>query len=134
MKELRLSFQGIMNFTYTLIKPPDGQWGAIQADGTWSGMVTLLQNEIIDIAPTDFTVTQERSAVMTFANPITQIYHALFIKNPTETYNYTAYTEPMHWIAWVGLLVFIALVPPLLFLTTRYDILDIFICLFTLLI
>ena len=108
-----------MNFTYTLILPPDGNWGAIQPDGSWNGMVKMLADQEIDIAPTDFTVTQERSAVMTFANPITQIYHALFIKNPTETFNYTAYTEPMHWIAWVGLLAFIAVVPPLLFLTTK---------------
>ena len=108
-----------MNFTYTLIKPPDGQWGAIQADGTWSGMVTLLQNEIIDIAPTDFTVTQERSAVMTFANPITQIYHALFIKNPTGTFNYMAYIEPVHYKGWIMIAVFCILTPPFLHITTQ---------------
>ena len=61
----------------------------------------------------------ERSAVMTFANPITQIYHSLFVQNPSETFNYMAYIEPMHWLAWVGLLVFIALVPPLLYLTAK---------------
>ena len=48
-----------MNFTYTLIKPPDGQWGAIQSDGSWSGTVNLLANEIIDIGVTDFTITKE---------------------------------------------------------------------------
>ena len=108
-----------MNFTYTLIKPPDGQWGAIQKDGSWTGQVNLLATQRIDIAATDFTVTQERSAVMTFASPITQIYHSLFIKNPTETFNYMAYIEPMHWLAWVGIFVLIRLLPPLLFMTTR---------------
>jgi hypothetical protein len=48
-----------MNFTYTLIKPPDGQWGSIQADGTWSGMVNLLANQEIDIATAPFTLTEE---------------------------------------------------------------------------
>ena len=109
-----------MNFTYSLIKPPDGQWGAIQPDGSWSGMVNLLASQEIDIAATDFTVTEERSIVMTFATPITQIYHSLFIKNPTETFNYMAYIEPMHWLTWVGLLVLITTVPPLLFLTAKY--------------
>ena len=112
--------QQVMNFTYDLEQPPDGQWGAIQPDGTWSGMVEMLRLGKIDIATTDFTVTQERSAVMTFVNPLTQIYHALFIKNPSESYNFTAYTEPMHWLAWVILLVFIALAPPFLFFNTRY--------------
>ena len=37
-----------MNFTYTLGKPPDGQWGAKQDDGSWSGMVGELQNQRAD--------------------------------------------------------------------------------------
>ena len=108
-----------MNFTYTLIKPPDGQWGTIQPDGTWSGMVNLLANQDIDIAAAPFTVTQDRSVVMTFASPITQIYHALFIKNPAETFNIMAYIEPMHWLSWVGIFILIVFVPPFLFMTTR---------------
>ena len=113
------SLQGIMNFTYTLIKPPDEQWGSIQPDGTWSGMVKLLAKQDIDIATTDFTVTQERSAVLTFASPITQIYHTLFIKNPAEKFNFMAYIEQFHWLAWVGLLILLATVPPILFLSIR---------------
>ena len=74
---------------------------------------------VIFTAPTDFTVTNARSKVITFISPINKIYHALFIKNPSETYNYAAYTEPMHWLAWVSLLVFIAVVPPILFITAR---------------
>ena len=108
-----------MNFTYTLIKPPDGQWGAIQPDGTWNGMISLLANQDIDIAANEFTVTQVRSTVMTFANPITQIYHALFIKNPAETFNIMAYIEPMHWLTWVGVFVLLATMPPLLYLAVR---------------
>ena len=108
-----------MNFTYTVIKPPDGQYGAIQPDGTWSGMVNLLANQDIDLAAAPFTVTQDRSVVMTFASPITQIYHALFIKNPAERFNLMAYIEPMHWLAWVGLFIVLATAPPLLYLAIR---------------
>ena len=70
-----------MNFTYTLIKPPDETWGAIQPD-----------------IGAPFIVTQQRSVVMTFASPITQIYHTLFIKNPAEKNNFLAYIEPMNWL------------------------------------
>ena len=108
-----------MNFTYTLIKPPDGQWGSIQPDGTWNGMINLLANQDIDIATTDFTVTEERSAVMTFTSPISQGYHSLFVKNPAESYNVMAYIKPMHWFAWICLFVLLATVPPLLYLTVR---------------
>ena len=108
-----------MNFTYTLIKPPDGQWGAIQSDGSWNGMINLLANQDIDIGATEFTVTQERSTVMTFATPITEIYHSFFVKNPAETFNFLAYIEPMHWLTWVSMLVLLATMPPLLYLAVR---------------
>ena len=38
-----------MNFTYTVTKPADRQWGAIQKDGSWNGMIGLLATEKIDI-------------------------------------------------------------------------------------
>ena len=108
-----------MNFTYTVIKPPDGEYGVIQPDGTWSGMVKLLANQDIDIATTTFAVTQERSTVITFASPIFDTYYSLFIKNPAEIFNIMAYIEPMHWLTWVGMLVLLATVPPLLYLAVR---------------
>ena len=109
-----------MNFTYTLIKPPDGQWGTLQPDGTWSGMVNLLANQDIDIAATLFAVTKERSTVVAFTDTISESYHSLFIKNPAETFNLMAYIDPMHWLTWIGLFVLLATVPPLLYLAVRY--------------
>ena len=82
-------------------------------------MVKLLADQDVDIATTDFTVTRERSAVMTFASPVGQIYHSLFIKNPAETFNFLAYIEPMHWLVWVCLFVLLATLPPLLYLAIR---------------
>ena len=114
-----ISLQELMNFTYTVIEPPDGQYGALQPDGTWSGMVKLLANQDIDIATTTFAVTQERSTVITFASPMFEVYYALFIKNPAEIFNIMAYIEPMHWLTWVGMLVLLATVPPLLYLAVR---------------
>ena len=58
--------------------------------------------------------------MMTFASPITQIYHSLFVQNPSETFNYMAYIEPMHWIAWAGLIGWCLVAPPFLFLPCRF--------------
>ena len=38
-----------MNFTYEVRKSPDGQYGAIQPDGSWNGMIRELQFERADI-------------------------------------------------------------------------------------
>ena len=114
-----ISLQELMNFTYTVIEPPDGQYGALEPDGTWNGIVKLLANQDIDIGVTTFAVTQERSTVITFASPIYETYFSLFIKNPSETFNIMAYIEPMHLLAWVGMFVLLATVPPLLYLAVR---------------
>ena len=37
-----------LNFTYKYVPPPDNAWGSLQNDGTWNGMVGLVQKEIVD--------------------------------------------------------------------------------------
>ena len=69
---------------------------------------------------TDFTVTRARSDVITFAQPITQIYHSLFIQNPSGTFNYMAFIEPMNSMSWLFVGVFCIFAPIGLFLTTRF--------------
>ena len=41
-------FSETLNFTYTFIPPPDGAWGVLQEDGTWNGMINLIQKEEVD--------------------------------------------------------------------------------------
>ena len=86
-------------------------------DCTW----TLIWFPIFFVAVTDFTVTQARSNVITFCQPITQIYHSLFIKNPSGTFNYMAFIEPMHYLAWIAVILLCLSAPPFLYLTTRYN-------------
>ena len=117
--EVVFALQEIMNFTFTLIQPPDMQWGALQADGSWSGMVNLLNTQQIDFA-TDFQVTHARSKVITFAQPIRETYHSLFIQNPSNTLNYMAYVEPLHYLAWMLVGMFCLVTPIFIFLIAKY--------------
>jgi hypothetical protein len=43
----------------------------------------------------------------------------LFIQNPVETYNYKAYSDPLHYFSWIALAIFCLFVPPILFLIIR---------------
>ena len=47
--EVFFALQSVLNFTFTLTKSPDGQWGALQTDGSWTGMVRELQDKRADI-------------------------------------------------------------------------------------
>jgi hypothetical protein len=39
----------VRNFTYTVHKPSDGNWGTINSDNSWNGMVGLLAAQTADI-------------------------------------------------------------------------------------
>ena len=69
------------------------------------------------VAP--LTVTKSRSTVVTFMEPIIYIHYSVFIKNPSETFNFVAYIEPMHYLAWAFVIIFSIMTPPFLYLAVR---------------
>ena len=56
--------QALFNSTYTIRQPPDNAWGAIQSDGTWSGMVRMLQDHIIDIGTSGISRSRQCTLVL----------------------------------------------------------------------
>ena len=42
--------QESLNFTITMARPPDGEWGVLDLSGNWSGMVGMLKRNEVDIA------------------------------------------------------------------------------------
>ena len=71
-------------------------------------------NEEIDIGIADFTITSDRNAVVDFLPVIIEGFIQIFIKNPTDNRNWMAYLEPVTWWAWLGILSFILLAPPII--------------------
>ena len=133
-----------MNFTYTLIKPSDGQWGVLK-NGIWTGMIGALDRRLIDIgniylvlnrgiiflwksfkkllftlscyifvAPVPFGVTFARGQVISFSNLINTDHYKLFIRNPDTTINFQSYSEPLHYISWSVIGIFCLILPPFL--------------------
>ncbi len=70
----------------------------------------LLRDEI-DIAPAEFTVTALRSKAVDFLLPVTESHQKIFVKNPAESFNWTAFLEPLEWSCWGVIVIFIAVVP-----------------------
>ena len=65
-----------MNLTYSIKK--SNQWGSF-INGSWNGMVGMIQRGIADIAVADLTVTKERSSVVDFLPSIMETNEELFI-------------------------------------------------------
>ena len=108
-----------LNFSYTVTKPPDGEWGVLQSDGSWSGMVGQLETKEVDLAVADFTITEERSKAITFSTLLDEIYHAIIIQNPVNAYHYEAYTSALTNETWLMILAWIVATPPILFIASR---------------
>jgi hypothetical protein len=65
-------------------------------------------------------MTVERSSVISFSHPLTEVYHSVFIKNPVGTYNFGVYTEPLAYVSWFAIIIFCIAVPPVVFFIIRY--------------
>ena len=72
-----------------------------------------IRNEI-DIALSDFTLTRERTWVIDYPPVIEEAIIRLYIKNPAESLNWMAYTEPVMNMAWMGIVCFLLITPPIM--------------------
>lgn len=105
---------GTMNFTYSFQAPADNAWGGKQPDGSWNGMIHMVQSELVDFAPTSLIQTKERSVVTSWTVPLLFSYQSIFIKNPANVYNYTAFLEPLTSMSWLAIGLFLVAITPFL--------------------
>ena len=49
--------QTTLNFTSTIVRPPDGTWGATDATGQWGGMVGMVYRNEVDFALGEPTIS-----------------------------------------------------------------------------
>ena len=61
-----------------------------------------------------FIVTSARSKVISFTLTLMSDYHLLYIKHPSDSMNYESYTEPFHYVTWLGIGLFCIVFPPFL--------------------
>ncbi len=105
--------QSILNFTYTIHMPPDGEWGAKRSDGSWTGVIGQLAAREVDVAAADFRITALRGPVVDFLPPIDDPHMRLFIANPAESFNWYAYVRPYPRITWGAIALAVLVLPPL---------------------
>lgn len=88
-----LTLKEITNFTYTCRRVKDGEWGAA-VDGHWTGMIGEVSDGTAEIAVAPLTVTQKRSAVVSYLIPLIVTNYRIILKRPTnEDYMWTVYTK-----------------------------------------
>ena len=58
-----------------------------------------------------FGLTQARSEVVDYLPTLMESYQQIFIQNPAESLDWTAYLKPLSSLAWVSVGVFLFLTP-----------------------
>ncbi|XP_067682378.1 glutamate receptor ionotropic, kainate 2-like isoform X4 [Haliotis asinina] len=106
LQELAATF----NFTYEVSEPPDGEYGRI-FNGSWTGVVGLLERREVDMAVAPLTVTQEREKVMDFVYPYYYDTGAALYKLPDKmSKKWLTLIRPFKWEVFLCLgIVFISM-------------------------
>ncbi|GLH02752.1 Uncharacterized protein GBIM_08731 [Gryllus bimaculatus] len=71
-----------LNFTTELYEAKENEWGSIQEDGTWSGMIGMILNNKVDAGVNSFLVTPARASVIDFITPLVTSKAGVFIRIP----------------------------------------------------
>ena len=73
------------------------------------------------LAPTSLIQTVARTESASWAIPLVFSYQAIFIKNPVNVYNYESYVEPMAYLSWGIVIIFLLFTPPFLYFGFSYN-------------
>ena len=98
-----------MNFSTRISLPPDGKWGGLKEDGSWSGLVGGLIENRSQIAITSLYKTQGRSQVIEFAKPYAEDVVRIFIKYPQREASWTTFIGTFHPHVWLSLFILVVL-------------------------
>ena len=66
-----------------------------------------------------FLMTYERSLAVTFTHRLQTIDNGLFIRNPKDSYNFGAYTDPMVSAVWIIITILSIVCALALYITTQ---------------
>ncbi|XP_012936163.1 glutamate receptor ionotropic, delta-2 [Aplysia californica] len=86
-----------LNFTYSFKEPADNEWGSVKSDGTFTGIVGMLEKLEIDISVAAFITTPERERVMEATFPFYYDNVGVLYRRPDPAENmWKTYLHPFH--------------------------------------
>ena len=106
-----------LNFSTKITLPPDGNWGGLLEDGTWSGLVGGLIENRSQIAITSLYETQGRSQVIDFSKAYAEDIVRIFIKYPQREASWTTFIETFHTHVWLCLFLLVLLLMMCLYIS-----------------
>ncbi|XP_076061232.1 putative glutamate receptor [Oratosquilla oratoria] len=81
-------------FCYEYVKSSDGLWGSPTPNGSWFGLMGILQRKEADIALGPFALSYQRAQVAEFTVPLIQTEHAITYKTPSRESDILGFVKP----------------------------------------
>ncbi len=96
------------NFTVEWVVPNDGAYGSQGSDGSWNGMVRLLQDKKVDMSAALLSLSLSRNKVISYLSPYLESKSTLLVndktlKASTGSINVSGYVSVFDGPAWICL-------------------------------
>ena len=88
---MAVSLANLCNFSLQLEEVD--VYGALQDDGSWTGIVEKLRTHELDIGIADISITKERAEVIDFSVGLLNAEYVLFMKTSGEVIKWLTYIE-----------------------------------------
>ncbi|XP_066984755.1 probable glutamate receptor [Macrobrachium rosenbergii] len=93
-------FSAMMGFSYEILRPEGALWSARLPNGSFIGMVGMLEREEVEFALGPFFATDEREAVCDFTVPVYGDYYAIFMIRPKLSNDISGFVKPFTPLVW----------------------------------
>ncbi|MPC24171.1 glutamate receptor ionotropic, kainate 1-like [Portunus trituberculatus] len=95
----------VLNFDYEFVRPVDRVWGGPDANGSWNGLLGLLQRREVELAVGPFGVTNQRETVCDFSDAFYSENNAILMVRPTLQNDVAGFAKPFANEVWLLTLV-----------------------------
>ncbi|GFS89653.1 uncharacterized protein NPIL_315791 [Nephila pilipes] len=90
-----------LNFKIEFFLSPNGQFGSRHSNGTWNGIIGLVQSGKVDMGVQSLSISEERFEAIDFSIPYYVLQKAFVTKEPGEMPKITAFTYPFSRNVWI---------------------------------
>ncbi|GFU27917.1 glutamate receptor ionotropic, delta-1 [Nephila pilipes] len=104
----------ILKFKYHLKSPYDGEFGTLHENGSWSGLIGMVQRKEVDIALNLLSITEDRIKAVDFSEPYTLQDVTFIVRKPGILPPTWSLLYPFDIISWISIAVVLAVAPIIL--------------------
>ncbi|XP_076348378.1 glutamate receptor-like isoform X4 [Tachypleus tridentatus] len=94
-----------LGLSFSYVRPFDHKWGSMSSNGSFSGMIGMLQRNEVDIAVGPFAATYDRFQVTRFSTPIYNDNLRILTGRPQTHQGFFSFWKALHWKVWAAIFV-----------------------------